>query len=91
MTASALQVDLERLTRLGAAVQPVIIDIQSNTDGLEALVQQHDIVISLLPYNLHPLVARMCIKHHTNMVTSSYVSPEMAALNQPYVCKFIFL
>jgi saccharopine dehydrogenase-like NADP-dependent oxidoreductase len=48
---------------------------------LENLVSQNDLVISLLPYTHHVTVAKLCIKHKKNMVTTSYVSPEMKALD----------
>jgi saccharopine dehydrogenase-like NADP-dependent oxidoreductase len=48
---------------------------------LEKLVSENDLVISLLPYAFHVTVAKLCIKHKKNMVTTSYVSPEMKALN----------
>ena len=38
--------------------------------------------ISLLPAPMHPLVARHCIDHGKHLVTASYVSPEMKALDQ---------
>lgn len=48
---------------------------------LEKLVSENDLVISLLPYTHHITVAKLCIKHKKNMVTTSYVSPEMKALD----------
>lgn len=48
---------------------------------LEKLVSENDLVISLLPNAHHVTVAKLCIKHKKNMVTTSYVSPEMKALN----------
>ena len=38
---------------------------------------------SLVPNIYHPAIARECISHNVNLVTASYVSPEMAALDQP--------
>ena len=38
-------------------------------------------VCSLLPYALHPDVAKLCIKRRVNMVTASYLSPAMAQLD----------
>ena len=49
--------------------------------ALEALIADHDLSISLLPYVYHPTVARLCVKHHKQMVTTSYVKPEMQALD----------
>jgi alpha-aminoadipic semialdehyde synthase len=38
--------------------------------------------VSLLPAPMHPLVARHCIDHGKHLVTASYVSPEMKALDK---------
>ncbi len=48
---------------------------------LDRLVAEHDISVSLLPFAYHLMVAKLCIKHKKNMVTASYISPEMDALN----------
>jgi saccharopine dehydrogenase (NADP+, L-glutamate forming) len=40
-----------------------------------------DIVISLLPETLHVHLVKDCIKHRVNLVSASYVSPEMASFN----------
>ena len=50
-------------------------------EGLDVLVHNHDVIISLLPAPLHPMVARRCIDHRKDLVTTSYVSPEMRGLN----------
>ena len=50
--------------------------------ALESLIADHDLSISLLPYVFHPVVARFCVKHKKQMVTTSYVKPEMQALDQ---------
>ncbi len=49
--------------------------------SLEKLISEHDLAVSLLPAPMHPTVAELCIKHRRNMVTASYVSPSMAALD----------
>ena len=49
--------------------------------SLEVLIGDHDLSISLLPYVYHPTVARLCVKHSKQMVTTSYVKPEMQALD----------
>uniref|UniRef100_A0A8C5A6T8 Aminoadipate-semialdehyde synthase n=1 Tax=Gadus morhua TaxID=8049 RepID=A0A8C5A6T8_GADMO len=36
----------------------------------------------MLPYSFHPMVARHCIRRKINMVTASYLSPEMKSLQQ---------
>ncbi len=51
-------------------------------DELEKMIQDHDLVVSLLPYRYHVMVAKLAIKFKKNMVTTSYVKPEMKALDQ---------
>jgi len=48
---------------------------------LEELVGQADVVISMLPALLHPVVARACVRHGRHLATASYVSPEIRALH----------
>jgi saccharopine dehydrogenase-like NADP-dependent oxidoreductase len=48
---------------------------------LEEIVRSVDLVLSLIPPNLHLPVAKSCLKHQTTMVTTSYISPEIAALD----------
>jgi saccharopine dehydrogenase (NADP+, L-glutamate forming) len=50
--------------------------------SLNRMVSEHDITVSLLPYVYHVMVARHCVAHRKNMVTTSYVKPEMKALDQ---------
>jgi saccharopine dehydrogenase-like NADP-dependent oxidoreductase len=52
------------------------------TDILEKLVNEHDIAVSFLPYRYHTLVAKACIKCKKPLVTTSYVQPEMQALDE---------
>lgn len=61
----------------GIAVSWIIEDLET----LEQMVSNHDLVISLLPYTYHVIVAKLCIKHKKNMVTTSYVSQEMKELD----------
>lgn len=56
-------------------------DITKTPEKLEGLVEECDLAVSLLPYIYHVQVAKECIKHKKHMVTTSYVSPEMKALD----------
>jgi saccharopine dehydrogenase-like NADP-dependent oxidoreductase len=49
---------------------------------LENLVYESDLVVSLLPYIYHAKVAELCIKHKKPMVTTSYVSDAMKAIDE---------
>lgn len=50
-------------------------------DALARLVEEADLAISLLPAPYHPVVAEACIAAATPLVTTSYVSPQMKALD----------
>ena len=50
-----------------------------------------DIVISMLPARFHLMVAKDCIKHSKNMLTASYISDEMLALNNKAIEKGILI
>lgn len=45
-------------------------------------IQKADIVISMLPARFHVDVAKDCIEFKKNLITPSYVSPEMKVLNE---------
>lgn len=49
--------------------------------ALEALVARSDVMVSMLPYIHHVTVARLCLKYGRHLVTTSYVSPAMRALD----------
>jgi len=61
----------------------LVIDWSAEDEsGLDRLISEHDLTVSLLPYTFHVMVARHCLAHHKNMVTTSYVKPEMKALDE---------
>lgn len=51
-------------------------------DSRTRAIKNADIVVSMLPARFHIEVAKDCILHKKHMVTASYVSPEMQALNK---------
>ncbi len=54
-------------------------------DQLESMIAEHDVVVSLLPYKLHGQIASVCLKYKKHLVTTSYVQPEIAAMNDEAV------
>ncbi|OQE30185.1 hypothetical protein PENFLA_c003G08424 [Penicillium flavigenum] len=60
--------------------QPLSLDVASAAD-LDTQVAAHDLVISLVSYTHHAAVIKSAIKGRTNVVTTSYVSAEMRALD----------
>lgn len=91
VVASYLKSDFDPLSQIPGAstrLQPEVLDVAAANAGdaaaqskLDALVAGSDLVVSLLPATLHVGVARLAIRHGVSMVTASYVSPEMKALN----------
>ncbi|MBD0823633.1 saccharopine dehydrogenase family protein [Aestuariibaculum marinum] len=53
-----------------------------NEEHRKQAIQKADIVISMLPARFHIEVAKDCIAYNKNMVTASYISPEMQALDE---------
>ena len=47
-----------------------------------ALIQESDLVISMLPARFHTSIAESCLHHSKNLITPSYVSSEMQAMDQ---------
>lgn len=45
-------------------------------------IEKADLVISMLPARFHVAVAQDCIELKTNLITPSYISPDMRALDQ---------
>lgn len=78
--ASMLLKQAEELAAKYPNTIPVMLDAGSQEGHLDSLVKDHDLVISMLPYSLHPLIAKHCIKRKVNMVTASYLSPAMKEL-----------
>ncbi|KAM3925192.1 alpha-aminoadipic semialdehyde synthase, mitochondrial [Leptodactylus fuscus] len=61
---------------------PLEMNVFKSEEKLSSLVKKHELVVSLLPYAAHPLVAKHCIKNKVNLVTASYVTPSMRELQQ---------
>ena len=61
---------------------PVQLDCINDNEGLSSLISAHDLTISLLPYVFHPHVCEHVIKAGKQMVTASYLSDGMAALDE---------
>jgi len=51
-------------------------------EELDGMVKNVDLVVSMIPPHMHVIVAKACLKHRKNMVTTSYISPEMKALDE---------
>jgi saccharopine dehydrogenase-like NADP-dependent oxidoreductase len=54
----------------------------NNTETLDRVVKDSDIVISMVPKPLHLKVAKSCLKYKKNMITASYEIPELMDLKE---------
>ena len=61
--------------------EAAVIDIH-NEEQRQKLVKNADIVISMMPHDLHIILAKDCLKFKKNLITASYVSDEMKAMHQ---------
>ncbi len=58
-----------------------VFDVK-NQNQVDQEVKNADLVISMLPATFHHIVAKACLKHAVNMVTASYVSEEVRAMDR---------
>ena len=58
----------------------IALDI-ADRGALAAAVGRADLVVSLVPYTFHPLVAELAVEQGKHVVTASYVSPAMRGLD----------
>jgi len=65
-----------------AAVGDLTDDIRTfDMDALEAVLAKGDVVVSMLPGDHHVPLATLCIAKGAHFVSSSYIAPEMRALD----------
>lgn len=65
---------------------PIQFDIHNKIESAKA-ISECDIVISLLPAQLHPLVAQLCLEFGKHLITASYVSDEMRFFHEEAIKK----
>ena len=64
------------------AVGDIAKDIRAfDLDALTAATAKGDVVVSMLPGDWHVSLAEMCLEQGAHFVSSSYISPEMKALD----------
>ncbi|XP_015208011.1 alpha-aminoadipic semialdehyde synthase, mitochondrial [Lepisosteus oculatus] len=80
--ASVMKDQAEELAHKYPNTIPVMLNVTNQENRLNSLIKDHDLVISLLPYSFHPMVAKHCINNKVNMVTASYLSPAMKELQK---------
>ena len=66
------------------------IDI-NDTDKVTSIVKQSDLVISMLPPGLHGLVAIACLREGVHLLTASYLTDELYAMDEKAKAKNIIM
>lgn len=87
LTVAALNVERARTLvapalHAGHGGRALALDVEDR-ETLGRLVSEADAVVSLLPAHLHPRVAEQCVARGVSLVTTSYVSDAMRALDEP--------
>ena len=65
----------------GDKAQAISLDV-TDAAQLDEQVAKHDLVISLIPYTFHVNVVKSAIKNKKNVVTTSYINPQLKALEK---------
>ncbi len=80
ITLADADIELARKKSLGlSAVSTIQTDVKNESE-LIAIIQDHDIVISMLPAFMHFAVAEKCLNYGKHLFTASYVSKELKYL-----------
>ena len=74
-------INADKLINNHKNAESIILDV-FNAEQRQEFVKKSDIVISMLPARFHIEVAKDCITFNKHMVTASYVSEEMKALDE---------
>jgi len=72
--AEALVEGLETANAIGADI--------THSGTLQKLIPEHDLAISLVPHTHHIIVAEVCLEAERHMLTTSYIKPEIAAMEE---------
>ncbi len=87
LVAEGLQVVVWNRTvdKAQAVVGDVVSDIRPFTlEALAAALQPGDVAVSMLPADQHVAIAKTCLERGAHFVSSSYIAPEMRALEAAF-------
>jgi alpha-aminoadipic semialdehyde synthase len=78
----AIEAEARAVSKAAKNGRHVSLDIQNGMDRVAKLIEESDIVVSLLPAPMHSLIANACIDKSTDLVTASYESDAMRQLDE---------
>ncbi|XP_058796549.1 alpha-aminoadipic semialdehyde synthase, mitochondrial isoform X2 [Phymastichus coffea] len=82
---SQLKDEADALAARYPGVEALLVDVAERPESLAEALEAADVVVSLLPYSLHHLVARRCIDARKHLVTASYLGERVRALHDEAV------
>ena len=83
LTVADQSLDLAQSKIGNASTKGTAVQLDINNDvARKALINKHDIVLSLLPAHLHHIVAEDAIESNVHMITASYISEELKRLDE---------
>ncbi|XP_076246525.1 lysine ketoglutarate reductase/saccharopine dehydrogenase [Calliopsis andreniformis] len=85
IVASQLREEADILATKFPGVEPVFLNVLERSDTLKDIIKLADVVVSLLPYSLHHVIAKACIEAKTHLVTASYANEDVKALHNEAV------
>jgi alpha-aminoadipic semialdehyde synthase len=80
--AKAVRIDVSNKARVEELVREADVIVRFE---IRSLLKPHSLTLticSLLPAPFHPSIAKLCIMHQKHMLTASYISPDMKALDK---------
>ena len=91
MVDKALEVAQERMGEIMEGCSFGALDI-TDKQALSLEIGKADITISMVPAHMHMSVAKSCLEHNSHLITASYLTKEMEALNAEALTKgLVFL
>lgn len=80
--AGAIEKEARLVSEAARHGRHVALDVQNQMDQVAELIEESDLVVSLLPAPMHPEIANACIEKTTDLVTASYESDGMKQLDE---------
>lgn len=79
---SQLKDEADALANRFPGVEPIFLNVLERPDTLEDIIGSAHVVVSLLPYSLHHVIAKACIETKTHLVTASYMNDNVKGLHE---------
>ncbi|KAH0553318.1 alpha-aminoadipic semialdehyde synthase, mitochondrial [Cotesia glomerata] len=79
---SHLKDEADTLANKYSGVESIFLNVTERPDTLKEIISSANVVVSLLPYGLHHVIAKTCIDTKTHLVTASYLNDNIRSLHQ---------